>query len=396
MEIIFASFQGFSKNGTAIGMVRIISSMLTFFNVRYKYYVSSKPDNHDDSNAYVVSDYLSLFFKIINKSNKIIRKYGVEINYGKVRLLQEVLYDYFLSFRIKKGVILVSTAYAPFSFNKNKKMGGKNIFIAGNAYDRSIKSALELYAKPYGVEVKDAYTYAPRLDFIDKHIDFSDHIICNTQVVYESYVSYFPNKTIELCECHVDVGHYMSSGEGERKSPKLTFCYIAHTVWLKGLIYLIEAFNLIDNDDIKLVIGGPIDEKTQQKINELKINDNIVFSGMVSNVSTFMNQYDVCIVPSLIDNHPATISEALYSGLPVITTEGCGSKTLIEDGVNGFVIPIADSEEIRRKIIWFIDNKDQLESMSKMAKESVGKVEIANQSQRLSMCIQNAINKIDE
>ena len=50
-------------------------------------------------------------------------------------------------------------------------------------------------------------------------------------------------------------------------------------------------------------------------------------------------------------------------GRPVITTEASGCKETVKEGVNGFKVPIANVDVLAEKMIWFIENSNQIESM---------------------------------
>jgi glycosyltransferase involved in cell wall biosynthesis len=63
--------------------------------------------------------------------------------------------------------------------------------------------------------------------------------------------------------------------------------------------------------------------------------------------------------PSLQDNYGLAMPEALTYGLPVVVTENTGAKDLIKEGVNGFIIPIRDSEAIKEKIMYYYRKKDE-------------------------------------
>lgn len=392
MKIIFASFQGFDKNNNPQGMVKIISKILKYFKYDYNYYVSYG-NNKLNSKIKTINFFYRFLIQIISKFQGILKRIGIDLHYGKIRLIQEQLFDYYFSFKIQNRTILISTSYIPRTFIKNKKLGGINIFIAGNAYDRYINNLLLNQSNLYGTEIKDAYTFISRLRFIDQHLANTDSIIANTSIVYEIYQNSFPLISTELCEYHINVKDYMID-ESFIKNRELTFCYIAHTVWLKGLIYLLEAFNKFDSNELQLIIGGTINKQVQKTIDKMKLNQNIKFIGHVPDLNQFMRSSHVCIVPSLVDNHPTTISEALYCGLPVITTQGCGSKILIKDGENGFIVPIADSEAIAQKIQWFIDNQDKIGEMSTKAKQSIEDIENSDQDEILANHIMKVIEKL--
>jgi glycosyltransferase involved in cell wall biosynthesis len=50
-------------------------------------------------------------------------------------------------------------------------------------------------------------------------------------------------------------------------------------------------------------------------------------------------------------------------GRPIITTNASGCKETVEEGKNGFMVPVGSSEELANKMIWFVKNKDKIQSM---------------------------------
>ena len=57
-------------------------------------------------------------------------------------------------------------------------------------------------------------------------------------------------------------------------------------------------------------------------------------------------------------------AQAMACGLPVICTENTGGSEIIDDGVNGFIIPIKDVNILKDKILIFYNNEDKLKKMS--------------------------------
>ena len=364
MNITFVSFQGIGKKGVPEGMVRLILPILNHFPGSDGYFVSHTPSNNKNiKSVFFLCSFLRkaalIFGKIFN------------LHYGLIRLFQEYTYDFFLTLSIQKATILITTAYVPKTALKNKYLGGINVFLAGNPYDRFINSLILSEKNKFKISFEDPYTYEKRLRFIDNFIKLQDHVITQTNVTYESFLGVKDNTRLSLQEIEISPNGEIFKESGIKKSSKLRFVYIAHTVWLKGLIYLIEAWNRVVTDDCELVVGGGMDAVVMREVEKYK-NKNILFAGVVrsNEINYFFRKAHVCIVPSIIDDHPATINEAMYCGLPVITTEGCGSKTLIDDGENGFIVPIANANALAHKISWFIDNKDKIEVMSSKAKRS--------------------------
>ena len=53
----------------------------------------------------------------------------------------------------------------------------------------------------------------------------------------------------------------------------------------------------------------------------------------------------------------------MHCGLPVIISDGWGSKSLVENNFNGFIVPSGNSISIKNKIEWFIKNQRLIEKM---------------------------------
>jgi len=63
-------------------------------------------------------------------------------------------------------------------------------------------------------------------------------------------------------------------------------------------------------------------------------------------VRDLLRQADAFVLPTLADSMPRAVLEAMATGLPAITTDCSGYGDLIEDGVNGFIVPAGDAEAI--------------------------------------------------
>ena len=59
--------------------------------------------------------------------------------------------------------------------------------------------------------------------------------------------------------------------------------------------------------------------------------------------------------------------QAMACGLPVICTYNTGGSEIVDDGINGFVIPIRNMKLLKKKILLLYNNKDLLKKMKKKA-----------------------------
>jgi glycosyltransferase involved in cell wall biosynthesis len=82
-----------------------------------------------------------------------------------------------------------------------------------------------------------------------------------------------------------------------------------------------------------------------------------------------MSEYlaaDVFVLPTLYEGSSTAHIEALACGLPVITTSHCG--TLVQDGVEGFVVPIRDAVVLADRIEAVVTNRRLRAEMGSQAK----------------------------
>jgi glycosyltransferase involved in cell wall biosynthesis len=76
-----------------------------------------------------------------------------------------------------------------------------------------------------------------------------------------------------------------------------------------------------------------------------------------------MRQHDVLLLPSLFEGFALVIHEALSQGLPVIATANTGACESVQDGVEGFIVPIRDSQAIAACLQELLDNREQVAAM---------------------------------
>ena len=76
-----------------------------------------------------------------------------------------------------------------------------------------------------------------------------------------------------------------------------------------------------------------------------------------------MRQHDVLLLPSVFEGFALVIHEALSQGLPVIATANTGACESVRDGVEGFIVPIRDSQAIASCLQGLVDNRERLAAM---------------------------------
>ena len=97
---------------------------------------------------------------------------------------------------------------------------------------------------------------------------------------------------------------------------------------------------------------------------------------------------DVFLLPSLCEGSATVCYEALAAGLPVVTTPNAGS--VVRDGVEGFTVPIRDSEAIVQKLERLAADRELLAEMSRNALERAREFTVERYGERLVRAVLTA------
>ena len=127
--------------------------------------------------------------------------------------------------------------------------------------------------------------------------------------------------------------------------------------WLdrKGVYYLADAFGLVakKNACVRLTVAGssaPADEVKKLFSAELRERVSVIPFVRREDIPEVYARHDVFVFPSLVEGMPLTLLEAMATGMPVVTTNTSGMADVVEDEVNGLLVPAADAEKLARGI----------------------------------------------
>lgn len=103
-----------------------------------------------------------------------------------------------------------------------------------------------------------------------------------------------------------------------------------------------------------LILGtGPELEQLKRLAINLKIEKNVVFKGPVPHkeISGYYAICDIFVIPSTHEGRSIALAEAIASGCPVISTDVSGARDVVDDGYNGYIIPLNDKSALEQRII---------------------------------------------
>ncbi|MGP1485593.1 MAG: glycosyltransferase family 4 protein [Campylobacter sp.] len=152
---------------------------------------------------------------------------------------------------------------------------------------------------------------------------------------------------------------------------QISFIFVARLLAEKGVFEYLNAARIVKNiyKDTKFYIFGSFDEHNpfglkKKELKQYLDQDIVIYPGFVNNINEWIANSSVFVLPSYYrEGVPRSTQEAMAVGRAVITTDVVGCRETVIDGVNGFLIPPYDSEILAKKMIYFIQNPEEIIKM---------------------------------
>ena len=155
----------------------------------------------------------------------------------------------------------------------------------------------------------------------------------------------------------------------------------------KGIDILLRAWAQVvrQEKDIKLIVvgDGPLAETLKKLCYFLGLTESVEFTGMIENVTKYLRNADLFVLPSRTEGLSNSLLEAMSYGIPCIATEVGGNSELLESGNqrvlpekyviggNGLLINPDDIEGLAKAILYLIRNRDVREGLGRRSRKFV-------------------------
>jgi len=266
------------------------------------------------------------------------------------------------------------------------KLGGLDIPIVTTAHVTN--AGLAGGIKESGIRFKDLETagkysivLAPFLKYIERiYLSKSKNIIAVSNWMRDILINNYgiDEKKIKTIPNGVDIEKYKPNIQNKilinNHGPMVLFT--GRLTSTKGLNYLIKAIPQVlktIKDAHFVFVGGGNPKPYLEYLERLDIpKNNYTFIGYVKDekdVAALYSNANIYVAPTLFENLPIRILEAMSSGIPVIASNICAIPEVITDGVDGFLIPPKDVETLAQKILYVLQN--DMKQIRKNARETV-------------------------
>lgn len=161
-----------------------------------------------------------------------------------------------------------------------------------------------------------------------------------------------------------------------REYPKdgtIKFAFISRIMKEKGIDQFLDAAEAMKDRNVEFHVCGFCEPEYDGRLQEEHKKGRVNYHGMIRNVTGFMGDMHCIIHPTY---YPEGISnvllEACATGRPIITTDRSGCREVVDDGVNGYMIPCQSSEALIIAVDKFLSlTWDEKKTMGQEARSKV-------------------------
>lgn len=149
----------------------------------------------------------------------------------------------------------------------------------------------------------------------------------------------------------VDTQRYKPhSGRLDTGDGNISVVFAARLLWDKGVAELVQAARALRAEGLKtrFFAAGEPDPGNPASIPDEQLEiwrreAAVTFLGHVQDMPGLMASADIVVLPSYREGIPRSLIEAAAAGLPIVATDAPGCREVVENGVNGFLVPARDS-----------------------------------------------------
>ncbi len=204
-----------------------------------------------------------------------------------------------------------------------------------------------------------------------KELNKIDYILPETELLNETYSNFY-----NLNNCFV-LTNFRESGQAKnnKSSDKtLRLVYLSRIIEIKGILDLLKCLTGLESNFELHIYGENNLSESQNETFKSSLSNEIKYCGSIDSDKAIdtLADYDVLVFPTryLGEGTPGAIVESLIAGTPVLTSSFPQAKYLLEDGYDSIFFEMFNKEDLKNKLVYCVNHKEELYNMRKNALKS--------------------------
>ncbi|MBT8394070.1 MAG: glycosyltransferase family 4 protein [Bacteroidia bacterium] len=227
---------------------------------------------------------------------------------------------------------------------------------------------------------------------------FSNMLVVQSEVIKYYFEGNIPENKLVILPNPLSIefsNKRLLNNSSEKKNIILS---VGRLVKSKSFDVLIRAFAQTNYTKWELWIAGdgPEFNNLLKLTIELNLRRNVKLLGLVKDISTLYNSSKIFAFSSTFEGFPNTLIEAMHFGLACISTDcPTGPSELIQDGENGYLVPINDIDLMSLKMSDLMESDSTIQDFGNKSVVAVQSFEEQNVVAKWKKIINNLIESSD-
>jgi glycosyltransferase involved in cell wall biosynthesis len=240
--------------------------------------------------------------------------------------------------------------------------------------------------------------YKARVDlFKDREVSLADCIFTASSLAAKSYAANtYSRKCVKTIWLGVDVDRFKPRWQSQLNKPlcqPFNFIFVGSATAKKGFDLALDGLETLLSEglSVQLLVVGRVDQRLLS--GRKRLRENIREYGTISHseLASVLTSAHCLLLPSRFDSFGMVVTEAMASGVPVIVSDMVGAQELVEEGRNGFVVPVGNVNALVRRMRWCVLNPDAIQKMSFAARATGEQMSWARYRRRFTAAVQEVL-----
>jgi glycosyltransferase involved in cell wall biosynthesis len=199
----------------------------------------------------------------------------------------------------------------------------------------------------------------------------ADHVLVLSSFAQRTFLDeQVPAGRVSMLPLGVDVSSFrVTAAEREARVQRISgaeplrVLYVGAWSFQKGMLDLVEAARTLRAEPFEFRLVGPAAEETTRLFADATANVRLLGKRPQHLLPTEYAAADVFLFPTIQDGFGMVLTQAMAAGLPIVTTPNSAGPDFVDEGRNGWVVPIRQPAAIVDRLRWCLANRGALATM---------------------------------